>query len=385
MSDFTLNDSNRFEGDFALVAASGYSATQAEKAYLDRLTKLVTALSQDEMLPEPLADELETARLRYSQAVRREAAEFAAAEQPERDEIAVRALRNTYYFDGVYRERRSRIRDIPFSVEAQRVNDDSKGLVNDIVIKVFDAKISEARQRFKVEVDRTLTVMKTVLERRSQRSGESNDEKLSYYLTALTGAAEVGLMNLDKSQTPFAELSLKSLKEEFVAREGGIVKNDYLLKLGFAASIAVILSLIGYAVMGGFFATKTGIVTDYAAFRNFFLLWAGAAIGTWLSFSIRRVVLTFADLAVLEEDRLNPGFRILFMLALTTVIGLLFWTGMVSVTVGTFTTDFTAPGHGTTAFLIGALCGIAERSMASAVGRRAEDFAASVGSSETSR
>jgi hypothetical protein len=193
-------------------------------------------------------------------------------------------------------------------------------------------------------------------------------------------------MNLDKSQTPFAELSLKSLKEEFVAREGGIVKNDYLLKLGFAASIAVILSLVGYAVMGGFLLTSdTGIVTDYAAFRNFFLLWAGAAIGTWLSFSIRRVVLTFADLAVLEEDRLNPGFRILFMLALTTVIGLLFWTGMVSIKVGSFTTDFIAPDHGTTAFLIGALCGIAERSMASAVGRRAEDFAASVGSSEASR
>ena len=153
-----------------------------------------------------------------------------------------------------------------------------------------------------------------------------NVNKLDEYLTALAGIARVGLMNLDKTQTPFAELALTGLKDEFVAREAGVVKNAYIQKLGVAAILALIACIIGYGILG-----RASIPDGYAAFRNFFLLWAGAAVGTWLSFSIRRVILTFSDLAVLEEDRINPGFRILFMLALTTVIGLLFWTDMVTI------------------------------------------------------
>jgi len=112
-------------------------------------------------------------------------------------------------------------------------------------------------------------------------------------------------------------------------------------------------------------------------FRNFFLVASGAAIGTWLSFSLRRVVLTFDDLALLEEDRLNPGLRVIFMVALTSVVGLLFWTGAVAVDIGGLSSDFTVSGS--RALLIGALCGIAERAVTTAVSKRAGDFAASIG------
>ena len=102
-----------------------------------------------------------------------------------------------------------------------------------------------------------------------------------------------------------------------------------------------------------------------------------SALRMAVSFSIRRVTLGFDDLANLENDRLDPGLRVLFIVALTAVVGLLFWTGAVTVGVGGFHTDFQLSG--THAVLIGALCGIAERAMATAVGRRAADFAAGVG------
>lgn len=69
-------------------------------------------------------------------------------------------------------------------------------------------------------------------------------------------------------------------------------------------------------------------------FRNFFLLVAGAGVGTWLSFALRRVIVTFLDLAALEEDRLDPGVRVLFITALTSIVGLLIWTGAVSLGIG---------------------------------------------------
>ena len=44
----------------------------------------------------------------------------------------------------------------------------------------------------------------------------------------------------------------------------------------------------------------------------------------------RCMVLTFNDPAVLQEGRLDPGLRILFMVGLGCVVGLLFWTGGVA-------------------------------------------------------
>jgi hypothetical protein len=43
--------------------------------------------------------------------------------------------------------------------------------------------------------------------------------------------------------------------------------------------------------------------------KAFLIAAAGAAIGTWLSFSIRRVELSFSQLAILEEDVLDPSVR----------------------------------------------------------------------------
>ena len=92
---------------------------------------------------------------------------------------------------------------------------------------------------------------------------------------------------------------------------------------------------------------------------------------------IRRVQLQFFDLAVLEEDRLDPGIRLLFVSGLTLTIGLLFWLGVVLITIGKFDTNFVHSG--TKAVLIGLLCGIGEKSLSTAVSRRASELVDRIG------
>jgi hypothetical protein len=183
-------------------------------------------------------------------------------------------------------------------------------------------------------------------------------------------------MNMDPSQVEFANQDLDRFKKEFSAREAGQVKNHYVKRLGIWCLLAIAIFSIFYWIA---YYPESGPILH--SFKNFFLLAIGAVVGTWLSFLLRRVVLTFDDLAVLEEDRLNPSIRVLFMVALATVVGLLFWSGAVSGGIGNFQGGVALQSHGAWALLMGLLAGIAERTLGTAVSRRAGDFAATIGAS----
>jgi hypothetical protein len=113
--------------------------------------------------------------------------------------------------------------------------------------------------------------------------------------------------------------------------------------------------------------------------RNFHLLAAGTAVGTWLSFSLRRQELAFADLAVLEPDRLDPPARVVFMIGLSGLIALLLFSGAITAGVGSVTGYEGLHQHGSWALLLGLLAGVAERALGTAVTRRGLDFAAVIG------
>ncbi len=57
-------------------------------------------------------------------------------------------------------------------------------------------------------------------------------------------------------------------------------------------------------------------------------------IGCWMSFGIRNVQLTFADLGRPESDLLQPNIRLVFTGLLAVTLGLIFTVGMVQVEVG---------------------------------------------------
>lgn len=403
--DFRLEDGERFPGDFRILARADYKPAAEEAAYVERLNALVSRIVEwrrEDAAGDPdgvLAGELDYCRDQFIGAVRRGAGEFTAMSGgAERLRGAETAYAETFRLEGIYRDRCLRATKIPFVVRTLPRDLDDRPLrpITDIEISTRDTVIPPDKQRFKLDVDRTAIVMKTVLlERRRtwrrlvprflvpagrretfyrDRASELAATRLDEYLFALAKAAEVGLMNHHPSQTPFAALALAGLKDEFVAREAASVKNDYVFRLGAWGFVLVLVCLSGYLAIVGSGLDPNGL--PYR-FRNFLLLATGAAVGTWLSFSLRRVVLTFADLALLEEDRLNPGFRMVFMVALTSVVGLLFWTGAIAVDIGGLSTDFVTSGS--RAMLIGALCGIAERAVTTAVSRRADDFAAGIG------
>jgi hypothetical protein len=240
-------------------------------------------------------------------------------------------------------------------------------------IKHGHQTIPDEQTSLKNEIETSLTVIQTVfpdnpkwvsfLRMRDRR-------KFEEYFHKLLALAQVGLQF---GQVPVARQALAALQMEFEYREGAIVKNTYLRRLLFYSSSMVLVVISMYIVVREY-APHDSLVYH---FRNFFLLIAGSSIGTWLSFSIRRVQLRFFELAVLEEDRLNPGIRLLFVCGLTFTIGLLFWLEVVVINIGKFDTNFT--NSGTKAVLIGLLCGIAEKGLSTAVSRRATELVERIG------
>jgi hypothetical protein len=396
MPDFELRDGTRFADDFTLAPVSAYTPTAPESAYIRLLAALLddiaaelaaeAAAPQGTALQPLIREDLQKLRSQVASALRRRAADFVTlpAGAP-RDRSADEERERVAYYEGAYSERRRLILLRPF--EVLPVPRDAAGApvtpLQDIEIKTRDVAISEEQQRFKVDIDSARRVIRTVLSDTMRRGSQPSrwrwDTRLQQirqrrheYLLALLGIAQIGLMNVHPSQITFASLALKGLQQEFVDREAGPIKNAYVRRLGGWALGLVVAGLAGFFLFA--WLDPDGVPFR---FRRFCLLAAGAALGCWLSFSLRRVTLRFEDLAALEEDRLDPGIRVLFVALLTTVVGLLFWTQAIAVKLGDFSSDFRV--NGAYALLIGALCGIAERGLATAVTRRAEDFAASVG------
>ncbi len=245
----------------------------------------------------------------------------------------------------------------------------------EIGIHIEDLPISEEKADFKVEVDRTMLVINQVLKPKQDVPRwhlNSDPNRRSDYIRGLRGICHVGLEHEDASQLKLATKSLESFREEFVANEAGAVKNRYLWRLGVRCLAMSVLASLAYV-----YASSLGETHIIYRFRNFFILVAGAGVGTWLSFALRRVIVTFLDLAALEEDRLDPTLRVLFITALTSIVGLFIWTGAISLGVGKFTTA-AFPNSGVTTLLIGLLLGIAERTMATSVQKRATEFGAGI-------
>lgn len=217
------------------------------------------------------------------------------------------------------------------------------------------------------DFEHTLSVLRTLF----PEDDPSSVIKFNEYFWRLTDLARAVL---GQDQARFGALGLKTFQDEIVMREGGRIKNNYVISLGLWTLA------FGALVFGAFLVSET-YLKDIIKDRNFFLLLIGGFLGAWLSFSIRKTVLIFDELAVPEKDRLHPAVRLLFVAGLTMVVALLFATGAVSVTIGAFDTDFMAPGGAGAmkAILIGCLCGIGEQALPPVVAQRSSEFVTAIG------
>ena len=152
-----------------------------------------------------------------------------------------------------------------------------------------------------------------------------------------------------------------------VDREAGQIKNGYMIKLGSWALLFALVAAATYALL-----RYSGVAPWYGN-RNYLLLWIGCMVGAWCSFASRKVILTFFDLARIEEDRVDPPLRLIFAGLLTVILGLIFATGFADRVVGTFhASNFLT--HGSIALLIGALAGISEQALPGAITQKARSI-----------
>jgi hypothetical protein len=339
-----------------------------------------------------LAELLADLRKSASRELNRQEAAFNALARPDATDARL-GIRQIWRIIGRHVELLLRLDRVPFDV----IVDPHAGEAGDFVIQVRDVPIPDDTAALKGDIDTVQTIVRSVMADREARLGRAwfwkaaqrqHRERafrtaLADYMRDLLGIAQTGLMTTEPSCVKFSGDDLKRLKLLFTMREAGEVKNSYVRRLFMWAAIATLVFGLAYALMRGFGGPPAPASGSWRALvyglRNFALLGAGTAIGTWLSFSLRRQELAFEDLAVLEPDRLNPSVRVVYMVGLASLVGLLLFTGAVIAGLGSVTGFEALHQHGSWALLLGMLAGIAERTLGSAVSRRSDDFAAAVG------
>jgi hypothetical protein len=230
--------------------------------------------------------------------------------------------------------------------------------------------------KLKSRIEETLTILQAIFPDTNWQFGagpkSAAQRRFEDYQSKLLGIAQVGL------QTPadpaVATAALDSLELGLLALEGPRVKNGYMKVLGMWA--------IGFAFAAAviYFMSRWFVPHDWLlyAVRNVFVLWVGTMIGTWLSFGIRRAILTLKDLSNLESDMVEPAIRLIFTGLIAETIGLIFICAMVNVDVGGLhSADLL--NHGSRALLIGILLGVSEQALPGTLTRRASQFVSDIG------
>ncbi|MEA2873278.1 MAG: hypothetical protein QOH67_3254 [Hyphomicrobiales bacterium] len=245
-----------------------------------------------------------------------------------------------------------------------------------------DTASPEKRELF-LQINKAHTVIRTVCQRvldAPEKWGAKADNEASQqairdrvrrvrdqYLANLAGVAVIGL---EDSHTAVATLALNELKAEFAAGEGARIKRKYARWLALWAFLASAALAALYIMIIVCPAMHWGNLH-----KPFLLAGIGAALGAWLSFSIRQVEFVFEDLLQLDYDAFDPPLRIAFVIVLTWTAFLLFWTGAINVEIGALSTKAAALKlAGSISLLIGLFCGLSERALATAITGRAASF-----------
>lgn len=212
--------------------------------------------------------------------------------------------------------------------------------------------IPEDQLALKDEVENSLLVMRSLFPKGGVR--------FDSYFRQLLSLAQLGLVG--EANPSLALRTLKNLQLQVVIQEGARIKNQYMRKLGMSALTIGLPTFVLALCLRSF--------TSLDTYSSFCFLWSGCMAGIWLSFGIRKPKLKFEDLHVLESDRLSPYIRLFFAGLLTVVLGLLFSTEAVVISIGSLSTqDLKVSPE--IALLIGVLCGVSEKTLSEKVGKTA--------------
>lgn len=216
--------------------------------------------------------------------------------------------------------------------------------------------VPQEQLELKDDVEQALTVIRGIF--------PDSDERFKGYFRQLLSLAQAGLVG-DHADPAVAKQALRTLTNDILVNEGGRIKNRYMKTLGIWA-----LVVGGPALLVGSLISQ--FLPAYTMASNFLALWSGCAAGVWLSFGARKPTLSFENLAVLEEDRLEPVVRLVFAGLLTIFAGLSFSVGALVLSVGNVSTAQINESF-RVSLLLGAAFGLSERMLSS----KMTDFASS--------
>lgn len=379
----------RFAGEIG-IAFVNYTPDPAEQAYFDAHRELIDALFADETADlranysEPA---LQARRQQRADAIDRLRETFSFWKAAEVSSAVAAA--NVSFASGYYAAQRRRLKRKLFTVSPVRGADEDRGYNVALDITVADGlpapndQPTQDQRDLYVDISRAETVIGAVCRQIRARAHsrwwprKEDDQRglrlLGEYVDKLLGIAQIGL---EQPHTQLAKLAINSLREEFVAREAREILNRYVRRLGGWSFSFAALFLIVYIAARNYACGNAGACDSWwYTHRSFLLAATGASLGTWASFSVRQINLTFEQLASPEEQLLDAPLRVIFVVVLTMAACLLFWTGAINLKIGDLNTEASAFSKlGSVALLIGFFCGLSERALSSAIAGRATAF-----------
>lgn len=242
------------------------------------------------------------------------------------------------------------------------------------VLETAQHPIPTAQLELQQEIDKLLRSVQQIYGGTEERQKQ---QFRSYYVR-LFRLAQVGLEGTNVAPE-ISKSALAQVATDLIDDEAGRVKNGHLKHLGKTALWLILPFILLYLILRltpsnsplDNFLASIGI--ERLVLANFMMLWVGCFVGVWLSYGIRTTVFTLSDLTLIDSDRLQPIFRLLFAGTLTMLLGMLFMFGMVNVSLGDFSiTDFSA--RPMLAFLVGAFSGVSELLLPSTVAKHASDL-----------
>ncbi len=181
--------------------------------------------------------------------------------------------------------------------------------------------------------------------------------------------------------------SLEAYKAELIRREGTAIKDEYLRGLAGAALTAsgLIMAIAGLVRLLMYFGETHGFVvsdpstreTEVSVLRfdphysalHFGLLLFSSMWGAWASFAVRNMELKFEQLQHAESDLMRPWSRLLIVGILVLILGLFFQLGIVTMSIGSFSTSQISQ-NALVALFVGFCLGFTEKALPSEVKRR---------------
>jgi hypothetical protein len=183
--------------------------------------------------------------------------------------------------------------------------------------------------------------------------------------TSVETLAAIARLGWEQCEVSAATAALEQFRTDFAARETSAIWARQLRESGVGAAliIAVLLAL-------HFGLQYYGVVLGQ--FQNIVLVAVGAPIGFWLSYVIApKPSASFDGLPALQLEQRASLVGLIFVLLIAVTVGILLVSKIVTISIGSFSTDIGGSDQGASAVLIGMLCGFFRPAVLTA---RASDF-----------